>query len=162
MITTNSQSPLDALKPIQLLIVEDEYILAMNLQESLEVLGYTVTDIVDSAELAIEKAAAQRPNLILMDIRLHGLMDGIQAAEQIWKQFQIPIIYVTGHSDQRTVERATHTVPFGYVLKPVREKELHVAIQTALNRYEREQFLSTVLQSIGDGVVVVDTQLHIK
>ncbi|MBE9205698.1 response regulator [Nostoc sp. LEGE 06077] len=147
---------------VQVLVVEDEYILAINLQESLESLGYTVVDITDTAEGAIAKAIVLRPTLILMDIRLRGEIDGIQAAEQIWNDLQIPIIYVTGHSDQSTVERATLTFPFGYILKPIREQELYVAIQTALNRYEREQFLSTVLRGMGDGVIVVDLQLHIK
>ncbi|MBE9007865.1 response regulator [Fortiea sp. LEGE XX443] len=147
---------------VQVMIVEDEYILAINLQETLESLGYKVVDIADSAELAMEKANELRPNLILMDIRLRGEMDGIQAAEQIWNQLQIPIIYVTGHSDKSTVERATLTFPFGYILKPIREQELYVAIQTALSRYEREQFLSTVLRGMGDGVIVVDLQLRVK
>ncbi|MDZ8108201.1 MAG: response regulator [Nostoc sp. DedQUE12a] len=147
---------------VGVLVVEDEYILAINLQESLESLGYTVLDIADSAELAIEKATQLRPNLILMDIRLGGEIDGIQAGEQIWLHLQIPVIYVTGHSDKSTVERATLTSPFGYILKPIKEQELYVAIQTALNRYNREQFLSSVLQGMGDGVIVVDTELHIK
>ncbi|OUL27853.1 hybrid sensor histidine kinase/response regulator [Nostoc sp. RF31YmG] len=159
---TNISSNTDKSKNIQVLIVEDEYILAINLQESLESLGYTVVDIADSATAAIEKATELQPNLILMDIRLRGEIDGIQAAEQIWHHLQIPIIYVTGHSDKSTVERATLTSPFGYILKPIREQELYVAIQTALNRYEREQFLSTVLRGMGDGVLVVDTELHVK
>jgi PAS domain S-box-containing protein len=146
----------------QVLVVEDEYILAINLQETLESLGYVVVDIADSGEAAIEKAKELHPNLILMDIRLQGEIDGIQAAEEIWDTLQIPVIYVTGHSDQSTVERATLTFPFGYILKPIREQELYVAIQTALNRYEREQFLSTVLKGMGDGVVVVDLQLRVK
>lgn len=150
------------LEAIRILIVEDEYILAINLKENLESLGYTVVDTADSAERAIQKAAASRPNLVLMDIRLRGEMDGIQAAERIWNTLQVPIIYVTGHSDKSTVERAALTFPFGYILKPIREKELYVAIQTALSRFEREQFLSTVLQGMGDGVVVVDSQLHVK
>ncbi|ALF53934.1 chemotaxis protein CheY [Nostoc piscinale CENA21] len=149
-------------KTVKVLVVEDEYILAINLQESLEALGYTVVEIADTAEAAIEKATALRPNLILMDIRLRGESDGIQAAEAIWNNLQIPIIYVTGHSDQSTVERATLTFPFGYILKPIRDQELYVAIQTALNRYEREQFLSTVLRGMGDGVIVVNPQLQIK
>lgn len=149
-------------KPVRVLIVEDEYILAINLQETLESLGYTVVDIADSAEAAIDKATQLRPTLILMDIRLRGELDGIDAAEQIWEKLQIPVIYVTGYSDKSTVERATLTFPFGYILKPIREQELYVAIQTALNRYEREQFLSTVLRGMGDGVIVVDPQLHIK
>ncbi|AFZ25510.1 PAS domain S-box [Cylindrospermum stagnale PCC 7417] len=150
------------LKIVRLLIVEDEFILAVNLQESLETLGYTVIDIVDSGEAAIEKATELLPDLILMDIRLRGEMDGIQAAEQIWNRLQIPIIYITGHSDKSTVERATLTLPFGYILKPIKEQELYVAIQTALNRYEREQFLSSVLRGMGDGVVIVDSQLRVK
>jgi len=152
----------NANQTVRVLVVEDEYILAINLQESLESLGYIVLDIADSAELAIEKATQLRPNLILMDIRLRGEIDGIQAAEQIWLHLQIPVIYVTGHSDKNTVERATLTSPFGYILKPIKEQELYVAIQTALSRYNREQFLSSVLRGMGDGVIVVNTELHIK
>jgi PAS domain S-box-containing protein len=159
---TNISSEKDKFKKIQVLVVEDEFILAINLQESLESLGYKVIDIADSAATAIEKATELRPNLILMDIRLRGEIDGIQAAEEIWNRLQIPVIYVTGHSDQSTVERATLTSPFGYILKPIREQELYVAIQTALNRYEREQFLSSVLRGMGDGVIVVDNELRIK
>jgi PAS domain S-box-containing protein len=160
MIDTLSNTP--AKDIVSILIAEDEYILALNLQESLESLGYSVLDIANSGESAIEKATELLPNLILMDIRLRGEMDGIEAAEKIWLRLQIPVIYVTGHSDKSTVERATLTSPFGYILKPIKEQELYVAIQTALNRYSREQFLSSVLRGMGDGVIVVDTELHIK
>ncbi|HYX16919.1 MAG TPA: ATP-binding protein [Nostoc sp.] len=162
MNTIGIPSNLHTKETVRILVVEDEYILAINLQESLESLGYTVLDIADSAEGAIVKATELRPNMILMDIRLRGEMDGIQAAEQIWHNLQIPTIYVTGHSDRSTVERATLTSPFGYILKPIKEQELYVAIQTALNRYEREQFLSSILREMGDGVIVVDLQLTIK
>jgi len=162
MTKGNVEFSSNSLSRVRLLIVEDEYILASNLQESLETFGYTVLDIVDSGKAAIQAAIALRPNIILMDIRIRGELDGIQTAEQIWHELQIPIIYVTGHSDQSTVERATLTFPFGYVLKPIREKELYVAIQTALSRYEREQFFYTILQGMGDGVIVVDPKLHIK
>lgn len=147
---------------IQILVVEDEYILALNLRESLEALGYGVIAIADTAADAIEKAIELYPDLVLMDIRLQGEVDGIQAAEYIWNNLLIPVIYLTGHSDQSTVERATKTLPFGYILKPVNEQELYVAIKTALSRCEREQFLTTVLRSMGDGVLVVDPQLRIK
>ncbi|MEH1941536.1 MAG: response regulator [Nostoc sp.] len=157
-ISSNTQTT----KAARILVVEDEYILALNLQENLESLGYIVVDIADSAEAAIEKASELRPNLILMDIRLHGDIDGIQASEQIWHHLQIPVIYITGHSDRNTVERATLTSPFGYILKPIKEQELYVAIQTALNRCDREQFLSSVLGGMNDGVIVVDLQLNIK
>lgn len=161
-MNADTLSQTSALNLVRILIVEDEYILAVNLQEGLESLGYVVLDIADSAESAIAKAVELQPNLILMDIRLHGDRDGIEAAEQIWNLLQIPIIYVTGHSDKSTVERATLTSPFGYILKPIREKELYVAIQTALNRYEREQFLGTVLRGMGDGVIVVDVHCRVK
>ncbi|MCC5598725.1 hybrid sensor histidine kinase/response regulator [Nostoc favosum] len=162
MNTIDIPSNIHTKQTVRILVVEDEYILAINLQESLESLGYTVLDIADSAEGAIVKATELRPNLILMDIRLRGEIDGIQAAEKIWQNLQIPAIYVTGHSDKSTVERATLTSPFGYILKPIKEQELYVAIQTALNRYEHEQFLSSVLRGMGDGVIVVDLQLTIK
>jgi PAS domain S-box-containing protein len=155
-------SKTDKNETVKILVVEDEYILAINLQESLESLGYVVIDIADSAEGAIARATKLRPNLVLMDIRLRGEMDGIEAAEQIWHHLQIPVIYVTGHSDKSTVERATLTFPFGYILKPIKEQELYVAIQTALNRYDREQFLSSVLGGMGDGVIVVDIALRVK
>jgi PAS domain S-box-containing protein len=157
----NILSQSEKIKIVKILIVEDEYILAINLQETLESLGYSVPAIADSGEEAIEKAAELRPNLVVMDIRLRGEMDGIQAAEHIWNHLQIPVIYITGHSDKSTVERATLTLSFGYLLKPFKEQELHIAIQTALHRYEREQFLNTVLREMADGVVVVDSQLRV-
>ncbi|QXE23932.1 two-component hybrid sensor and regulator [Richelia sinica FACHB-800] len=147
---------------IDILVVEDEYILAINLKESLELIGYRVLDIVDSGADAIEKALQLRPNLVLMDIRLRGELDGIEAAGQIWKLAQIPVIYVTGHSDRLTVERATLTYPFGYILKPIKEQELYVAIETALYRYDHEHFLHAILQGMGDGVIVVDSQLRVQ
>ncbi|MHC5771066.1 MAG: hybrid sensor histidine kinase/response regulator [Nostoc sp.] len=139
MNVTSILSNTQTTETVRILVVEDEYILAMNLQETLELLGYTVVDIADSAELAIEKAAELLPNLVLMDIRLRGEMDGIQAAETIWNRFQIPVVYITGHSDKSTVERSKLTFVFGYILKPVKEQQLYVAIQTALNCYQREQ-----------------------
>src|SRR5689334_21192543 len=100
----SNSSEIPKTKLVQILVVEDEYILAMNLQEILESLGYTVVDIADSASAAIDKASKLRPNLVLMDICLQSEMDGIQAAEQIWNHLQIPVIYVTGYSDKSTVD----------------------------------------------------------
>ncbi|HEY9668560.1 MAG TPA: response regulator, partial [Coleofasciculaceae cyanobacterium] len=85
---------------IQILVVEDENIIALNLKENLESLGYIVVAIVVSGEKAIEKATQLRPDLVLMDIRLKGSIDGIEAAGQIWEHLSIPVIYVTGHSDR--------------------------------------------------------------
>ncbi|WP_446385350.1 ATP-binding protein [Coleofasciculus chthonoplastes] len=146
----------------KILVVEDEKIIAINLKESLESLGYTVPAIAASGEQAIAKATEFRPNLVLMDIWLKGNIDGIEAAQQIWDCLKIPTIYVTGHSDQSTVERVKITAPFGYILKPVKEQALYVAIETALKRYEREQLISAILRGIGDGVIVTDKEGQVK
>lgn len=156
------EPPSDPPKSVRLLIVEDESIIAINLKETLLSLGYQVVGMAATGENAIAAATAHQPDLVLMDIRLKGEIDGVQAAEQIWQQLHIPVIYVTGHSDKSTLERAKVTAPFGYILKPVKEKELYVTIETALQRYEREFLLSTVLQGMGDGVIVVDTNLQVK
>lgn len=156
-ISTDFSSTIPA-ETIQILIVEDEYVIAANLHENLETLGYGVADIASSAMEAVEKAVELRPDLVLMDIQLQGEIDGIQAAEQIWNQLQIPVIYVTGHSDKSTLDRAKVTFPFGYILKPVKGKELYVAIETALSRYKRDQVMTTVFRSIGDGMIVTNTQ----
>ncbi|BAY25332.1 two-component hybrid sensor and regulator [Calothrix sp. NIES-2100] len=117
---------------VRILVVEDDYILALNFQEILECLGYTVIDIVDSAEVAIEKANQLQPNLILMNIRLSGAMDGIQAAEIIWQIRRIPIIYITGYSDENILARATQTYPFPYIIKPATKQKIYRAIQSMI------------------------------
>ncbi|HEY9644158.1 MAG TPA: ATP-binding protein [Coleofasciculaceae cyanobacterium] len=157
------------LRNIQILVVEDESVIAADIKDCLENIGYSVPAIAVSGEGAIAKAGEIRPNLVLMDIRLRGDMDGIEAADRIWRQFQIPVVYSSGYSDRNTLERAKATGPFGYVLKPVEERELYVAIETALQRFQlslelqqREQWLTTILRGIGDGVIVVDTQSRIK
>jgi PAS domain S-box-containing protein len=160
---------LDEPKNIQILVVEDERVVARDIKACLENLGYTVPAIATSGAEAITKAKALHPDVVLMDIRLEGEMDGTQAAQQIWDELHIPIIYSTGYSDHATVERATMTEPFGYILKPIKERDLYVAVKTALQRHqletklkEREQWLSTILRAIGDGVIVVDTQSRVR
>lgn len=153
---------------IQILVVEDESIVAEDIKDTLEGLGYTVTAVVNSGDLAIEKTAITKPNLVLMDIRLKGKMDGVQAAEQIWNRFKIPIVYLTANSDISTLERAKITGSFGYITKPFRERELHSAIELALHRHqlqrklkEREEWLNTILVSIGDAVIATDDKNRI-
>lgn len=123
----------------RILVVEDEFILAMNIKENLQGLGYIVVDIVDSGETAIEKATQLRPDLVLMDIRLQGEIDGIQAAGEIWNFLQIPVIYLTAYSDKSTVEKATQTFTCGYIIKPFSQQHLYVAIQTALSIIKHKQ-----------------------
>jgi PAS domain S-box-containing protein len=162
-LTVNkSFSEIGVFQPAQILVVEDESIIAFNLQETLESIGYFVIGIAISADQAIRSVEELHPDLVLMDIRLKGEKDGIQAAEEIWDRFQVPVIYVTGHSDKSTVERAKLTAPFGYLIKPIKEKELYVAIESALQRCEREQWMSRVLKGIGDGVIVADMHGTVK
>ncbi|MBT5427673.1 MAG: response regulator [Bacteroidetes bacterium] len=116
----------------RILIVEDEAIIAMEIESQLLSLGYEVTSIVDTGEKAINKAEEDKPVLILMDIRIKSEMDGIEAAEEIRNRFGIPVIFSTAYLDQERIERAKITMPFGYVLKPIQERDLKVTIEMAL------------------------------
>ena len=146
-----------------ILIVEDERIVAKDIQQMVSGLGYPVVGIAASGEDAVQKANMLRPALILMDIWLPGAIDGIRAADEIRQVLDIPIIYLTALSDAETVRRAASTEPFGYISKPVKEIELRCAIQVALHKHqaetrlrERERLLVTTLRSIGDGVITTD------
>lgn len=128
----------------QILVVEDENIVAWDLQNTLRLLGYGVTAIVSSGEGAIEQAAATHPDLILMDIELKGRMDGVAAAKVIGDRLDIPILYLTAYADDQTLERAKGTEPFGYLLKPFNERSLHAAIQMALHRHRMQVSLRSL------------------
>lgn len=131
---------------VKILIVEDESIVAMDIADKLERLGYEVIDMVDSGELALQAVTENQPDLVLMDIVLQGDIDGVQTAEEIKSQFQIPVIYLTAYADKKTLERAKITEPFGYILKPFKEAELNATIQMALSRIEAEKKLRKNLQ----------------
>ena len=148
---------------IRILVVEDESLVARDIQNMLRSLGYEVTGVVASGEQAIQKASASAPDLVLMDIVLKGEIDGITAAEKLWEDYGIPVIYLTAYADDTTFERAKMTKPFGYLLKPFEERELQTTIEMALYKSkmevrlrEREQWLSTVLRSIGDGIIAAN------
>ena len=102
----------------RVLIVEDEMILAKDLARSLKNLGYEITGMVTSAEEAIQEAEDSKPDLVLMDIKLTGEMDGIEAADQIGSRFDIPVVYLTGFAEKDVLERAKKTEPYGYLGKP--------------------------------------------
>jgi PAS domain S-box-containing protein len=149
----------------KILIVEDENIVAFNIQNRLEGLGYTVTAVISSGEVALQNVAETCPDLVLMDIKLKGPIDGIQAAEQIRKEFQIPVVYLTAYTDEETLNRAKLTEPYGYILKPFEARDLGTTIEMALYKHmierqlrEREQWLATTLKSIGDAVITTDSQ----
>ncbi len=125
----------------QILIVEDELIAAEDLRITLNNLGYAVSSMVSSGRKAIKEIEKKRPDLILMDIKLKGDIDGVEASEQIRSRFNIPIIYITALSDNDSLQRAKMTEPFGYIHKPIEEKELHTTIEVALYRHKMERKL---------------------
>jgi len=146
-----------------ILIVEDDRITADIIKKALTNLGYAVTSIASTRKEALKRAEEQKPDLVLMDIMLKGKMEGIEAADQIRSNFNIPVIYLTAYSDDQTLKRARITDPFGYILKPFETKELHTAIEIALHKHEMErklretqEWLSTALKNIGDAVIATD------
>jgi len=125
----NSQSP-------KILIVEDENIIALDIRSMLEDLGYMISDIVSSGEESIQKASKMKPDLVLMDIKLKGSIDGVSAGEEIYKQFRIPIVYLTAYSDQATINRINNGKngnPSTVINKPFDEGELQTVIDNTLS-----------------------------
>ncbi|MGZ4857021.1 MAG: response regulator [Methanobacteriaceae archaeon] len=114
---------------MNILIVEDEFIIAMNLKIKVEGIGHNVSGIENSAEKAIEKIPELLPDLVLMDIRLKGEMDGIDATYIIWEQFKIPVLYVTAHSDEQTLKRVKKSPGYGILIKPVTSQDLKTSIE---------------------------------
>ncbi len=118
--------------PARIVIVEDEVIVAFDLQSRLESLGHTVCANVTTAEEALECIARELPDLVLMDICLAGKMDGIEAAEIMRSDPSVPVVFVSAHADEERLERAKLTMPFGYLLKPFQDRDLKVTIEMAL------------------------------
>ncbi|MEI2578870.1 diguanylate cyclase domain-containing protein [Scytonema sp. PRP1] len=148
-----------------ILIVEDERVAAWNIQSALEKFGYTVVANIGSGDKAVGLAGTLKPDLVLMDIRLPGEIDGIEAAARIRNQFKIPVVYLTAYTDDQTIERAIATDPYGYLTKPFKRAELHTTITTALHRCQLEkqlqatqQWLTSTLNSIGDGTITTDQE----
>ncbi len=121
----------------RILVVEDEAVIAEEIQDRLSNLGYEVSGSVRKAEAALQSVETNPPDLVLMDIVLRGKMDGIQAADRIIARHSIPIIYLTAYADKKTINRAKMTGASGYLVKPIREKELHATIEMALQKQER-------------------------
>jgi PAS domain S-box-containing protein len=153
----------------RILVVEDESLLAEDIQERLKILGYKVAAVAHSGEEALTSLSAAQPDLVLMDIRLKGTMDGIDTAQVVRERFNLPVVYLTGGADGATLERAKATEPLGYLLKPIDEKRLFSTIEIALYKHRMDQRLrrierwfATTLKSIGDAVIVTDTEGRVK
>jgi PAS domain S-box-containing protein len=126
---------------IRIAIVEDEGVVALDIKRHLENFGYEVVGIHSTGEEALEKLVEEDPTLILMDIRLQGELDGLETAELIKERYGIPVILLTAYADERTLERAKNIEPFGYIIKPFKERELRTTVEMALYRYRLEQRL---------------------
>lgn len=121
-----------------ILIVEDESIVAKDIQLSLKKLGYTVVAICSTGADAIQTTDEKKPDLVLMDIMLKGDMSGIETAEHVRRQFNIPVIYLTAYADESTLAKAKVTEPYGYIIKPFKEIDLHTSIEMALYKHEKQ------------------------
>lgn len=157
------------MQPARIMIVEDEVVVAMELRETIQSLGYQVTGIVGDGEDAVKKAGDLSPDLILMDIQLGGKVDGIEAVHRINERHHVPVVYLTAHSDDMTLHRAKHSAPFGYLLKPFSKAELRAAIEVALHRHERERIdresvmlFSQVIEFNGGAALAVDEEGTIR
>jgi len=120
------------MKKAKIMIVEDDFIICEQTKTIVESIGYEVIATAGTAEEAIQKAAELRPDIILMDIQLKDKMDGIEAAHLIRERFDIPVIFTTAYTDEKRVRRAKHTDPYGYLIKPVQERDLRITIEMAL------------------------------
>jgi PAS domain S-box-containing protein len=134
----------------KLLIVEDEKLVAMALGERLIDLGYEIADTVATGEDAVRRAEDLRPDLVLMDIRLAGAMDGIEAARQIRERLGLPVIFLTAYGDSQTLERAKQVEPFGYILKPFDDNVLRIALTNALFKQRMEVERNIAQQALRD------------
>ena len=123
----------------KILVVDDEIIVAQNIESWLKRFGYHVPATFSSAEQAIQHITQEKPDLVLLDIHLAGEMDGVEAAQQIRTRFDIPVVFLSAYADTETIQRALLTEPYGYVLKPFNIRQLRSTIEMALFRYEREK-----------------------
>jgi response regulator RpfG family c-di-GMP phosphodiesterase len=132
----------------KIMVVEDEWVVADQLCRDLKDLGYTVCSTASTGDDAIEKAEADRPDLILMDIVLKGKMNGIEAAGRITSKFNIPVLYLTAYTNQEYIERAKQTNPFGYLVKPYNQKELYATIEMALHKHRVDKEIKDYLDRL--------------
>lgn len=146
-----------------ILIVEDDFIVGKVIEKNLLDLGYTVSGLVATGRDALTKVASERPDLVLMDIRLQGDMDGIEASGKILASFNIPVVFLTAFSDKQTFDRALSTAPYGYIVKPFSASTLSATIKVALNKKyadgklnDRHFWLDSTMDSLQEGIITID------
>jgi len=143
------------------LIVEDEALVARDLAFSLEEMGHDVIATVDSCAGALRAVHDRTPDIVLMDIRIKGETDGVDTAELLSRRFDVPVVFITAYTDDKTLERAARTRPYGYIVKPFTDRDVRSAIEVARYKHEadvalaeRERWFANTLRSVGDAVVV--------
>ncbi len=151
------------MKPTRILVVEDERVIGRDVQNTLVQLGYVVPDVARTGEEALELVGQIEPDLVLMDIRLSGGMDGIETAARIKAEHGSPVIFLTALADHETIARAKATEPYGYLLKPFNDRELQSTVEMAVSRSRSQRLLeasakhfSNTLRSLADGVIATD------
>jgi two-component system cell cycle sensor histidine kinase/response regulator CckA len=159
---------LNATRSAKILITEDELVVADDLRMALKGMGYDVTGIAATATEAIHLTSETSPQLVLMDIKLRGDRDGIYAAKEIRRHYDVPVVFLTAHADTETLDRAAQSLPFGYLVKPYAEFELRAEIEMALRLHQSqsqvaqlERFLSATLGALSEGVLAVDLSARI-
>ncbi len=152
----------------KILVVEDEFITGTEIKKRLQNMGYDVPKVVATGEDAIRLAGEFHPDIVVMDITLKGEMNGITAAEEIRKRYDIPVVFLTAHSDDATVEKAVMSEPFGYLIKPLDERALRTTIQMALYKHamdeklkERDRVISALLNTTADAMLLLDSEGNI-
>ncbi len=153
----------------RVLIVEDEKIISLDLTRTLKNLGFEVVSVVSNGPDALESATENRPDIILMDIMLAGEMDGIEAARRIKTDLDIPVVFITAYADEATLERAKEAEPFGYIIKPFKERELYSTINIALYKSKidkqisrQERLFGAILDSMDEALIAADTQGRVQ
>lgn len=135
-----------AISQTRILIVEDEPVIALDIEECLMTLGYEVVAVADCAAAVLETVSQSQPNLVLMDIHLRGEQNGIETAARLRQEYNLPIVFLTAHADEATLAQAKATQPFGYIVKPFQMRDLSVAIEIALSRYQAEVSMQRALE----------------
>jgi len=150
------------------LVVEDERIVAEDIQRCLKSLGYEVSGIASTGKEAIQSLRKQRPDLVLMDIVIKGKMSGIETAKEIMAAVDLPIVYLTAYTDTETLEEAKLTEPFGYIVKPYNDRELYSTIEMALYKHRLDQRIKEsearfrlIAENIQDGLIIVENGLPV-
>jgi PAS domain S-box-containing protein len=153
---------------IKILVVEDEIIVAKDIQNSLIKLGYDVPATASSFASAMEKIEDLRPNLVFLDIKLKGELDGINIAEEIKRNYHIPVIFLTSFVDKVTLDRAKITEPYGYLVKPFNESDLQTTVEMALYKFEKDKEVkgmntgyASALKNLDESIIIMDTDCRI-